>query len=117
MTLILWPSHANGATASETEMLRFAASGSKSHTVVPSSTRPVRGIAPAVNSSASASVVLPDTPWPTSTTLRIFAVGNVSTYDLPGWVVLLEPSAGAPRATRGAAGCYVRVHDRCPGGP
>src|SRR5262245_27848120 len=94
MTLILWPSHASGATARETEMLRFAASGSKSHTVVPSSTRPVRGIAPAVNSRASASVVLPDPPWPTSTTLRIFAVGNVSTYDLPGCVVLL--GAGHP---------------------
>ena len=59
-------------------------SGSKSQTVVPSSTRPVRGIAPAVNSRASASVVLPAPPWPTRATLRIFAVGNVFTYDLPG---------------------------------
>src|SRR3954470_15110807 len=89
MTLILWPSHVSGATASETEMLRFAASGSKSHTVVPSSTRPVRGIAPAVNNRASASVVLPDPPWPTNATFRIFAVGNVSTYDLPGCAWLL----------------------------
>ena len=82
-------------------MLRFASSGSKSHTVVPSSTRPVRGIAPAVNSRASASVVLPDPPWPTSTTLRIFAVGNVSTYDLPGCAALL----GAGQIRRWETGC------------
>src|SRR5690349_3564700 len=113
MTLILWPSHASGATARETEMFRFAASGSKSHTVVPSSTRPVLGIAPAVNSRASASVVLPDPPWPTSTTLRIFAVGNVSTYDLPGCVG--SPAPGTPGASE--TGCYARAHDRCPGGP
>src|SRR5689334_15793202 len=112
MTLILWPSHASGATARETEMFRFAASGSKSHTVVPSSTRPVLGIAPAVNSRASASVVLPDPPWPTSTTLRIFAVGNVSTCDLPGCFALL----GAGRILALEPGCYARAHDRCPGG-
>ena len=44
-----------------------------------SSTRPRRGIAPAVNSRASAREVLPAPPWPTRATLRIFAVGNVFT--------------------------------------
>src|SRR6476661_7868692 len=125
MTLILWPSHASGATASETEMFRFAASGSKSHTVVPSSTRPARGIVPAVNSRASASVVLPDPPWPTSTTLRIFAVGNVSPCDLPGCFVLLgagrflswSPDATHARMTdaRGV-GWYLDQAEHVPGG-
>ena len=43
----LWPSDSNGASASDTEMRRRASSGSKSQTVLPSSTRPTRGIAPA----------------------------------------------------------------------
>jgi hypothetical protein len=40
-------------------MPRAISSGSKSHTVDPSSTRPARVMAPARSSSASASVVLP----------------------------------------------------------
>ena len=51
-------------------------SGSWSQTVVPSSTRPSRLVAPAQWSSASASVVLPDPPWPTRATLRIFSGGK-----------------------------------------
>ena len=77
----LVPSSSNGASASDTEMRRRCSSGSKSQTVVPSSTRPRRGIAPAPSSSASASEVLPAPPWPTRATLRIFAVGNVFTHD------------------------------------
>ena len=45
--------------------------------VVPSSTLPIRGTAPAANSSASASVVLPAPPCPTSATLRILSDDTV----------------------------------------
>ena len=73
------PSSSNGASASDTEMRRRCSSGSKSQTVVPSSTLPRRGIAPAASRSASASDVLPAPPWPTRATLRMLAVGNVFT--------------------------------------
>ena len=39
----MWPSHSKGASASDTEMVRLCSSGSKSVTVVPSSTRPMPG--------------------------------------------------------------------------
>src|ERR1700738_4050242 len=58
-------------------MRRLTSSGSKSQVVVPSSPRPWRLIAPAQNSNASASVVLPAPPCPTSATLRIFAGGKL----------------------------------------
>ena len=58
-TLTLIPSKSKGASASETEIARLCSSGSKSQTVLPSSTRPILGIAPATKSSASVSVVLP----------------------------------------------------------
>src|SRR5579875_1455761 len=77
MRLILWPRHSKGATPSETLILRLTASGSKSVVVVPSSTRPCRVTAPEQKRSASASEVFPDPPWPTRTTLRIFAGGKL----------------------------------------
>ena len=43
-------------------------------TVVPRSTVPASLMAPDASSSASASVVLPDPPWPTSATVRILPV-------------------------------------------
>ncbi len=52
----------------------FCSSGSKSLTVVPLSTLPFALIAPAANSSASASVVLPLPACPTKATLRILSV-------------------------------------------
>ena len=70
-TLIFTPFHSTGAIASETEMPRRCSSGSWSETVLPSSTVPIRVIAPAVKSIASSSVVLPAPPWPTSRTLRM----------------------------------------------
>src|SRR6476620_1403176 len=73
MRLILWSFHSNGASANDRDRPRFCSSGSKSVTVVPSSTLPTRVVAPAQCSSASASVVLPDPPCPTSATLRIFS--------------------------------------------
>ena len=82
MTFTLCPSYSNGASASDTEMPRRCSSGSKSQVVLWSSTRPMRGIAPAVNSMASAREVLPAPPWPTRATLRNFEVGNVFTNPL-----------------------------------
>src|SRR6478672_2828808 len=76
MRLTLWPFHSKGATAKESEKPRACSSGSWSQTVVPSSTRPSRFVAPAMWRSASASVVLPDPPWPTIATLRIFSGGK-----------------------------------------
>src|SRR3954471_14190690 len=83
--LTLQPSYSNGASATDTEIDRFTSSASKSVVVVPSSTRPCRLMAPAQNSRASASVVLPAPPCPTSATLRIRAGGYVFTRHLtPG---------------------------------
>ena len=70
-TLIFTPFHSTGAIASETLMPFLISSGSKSLTVLPSSTWPIRVVAPVVNSMASSSVVLPEPPWPTSRTLRM----------------------------------------------
>src|SRR5437764_2169513 len=63
----------------DTEIVRFISSASKSVVVVPSSTRPWRLMVPLQNRSASVSVVFPAPPWPTSATLRILAGGNVFT--------------------------------------
>ena len=52
--LILWSRHSNGASDSDSDMPRSRSSGSWSQVVVPSSTRPRRGIAPAVCNKASA---------------------------------------------------------------
>ena len=70
-TLILTPFHSIGAIERETEMPLRCSSGSWSLTVLPSSTTPMRVIAPAVYNMASSRVVLPDPPWPTSRTLRM----------------------------------------------
>src|SRR5262252_752499 len=56
------------------ECLYSRSSGSESQTVLPRSTLPAAGIAPAFASSASASVVLPAPVWPTSATVRIASV-------------------------------------------
>ena len=56
-------------------MRRATSSGSLSRMLLPSSTRPARVVAPALASSASASVVLPEPLWPSSATLRILSVG------------------------------------------
>ena len=64
------PSRSNVPTARLSDSRRFCSSGSKSRWAVPSSTRPSRGMAPALNMSCSASVVLPAPTCPVSTTLR-----------------------------------------------
>ena len=56
---------------SETLMPFFVSSGSKSLTVLPSSTVPIRVVAPDAKSIASRSVVFPEPPWPTKRTLRM----------------------------------------------
>ena len=112
----LCPSSSNGASASETEIRRRCSSGSKSHTVVPSSILPRRLVAPAANSRASASEVLPAPPCPTRATLRMLAVGNVFIHNLPR--SRSRPVRGS--ASEPAAGCRCsraiigRAHARPP---
>src|SRR6267142_1118817 len=56
------------------ECLYSFSSGSKSQTVLPFSTLPAAGMAPALARSASARVVLPAPVWPTSATVRMDSV-------------------------------------------
>ena len=68
------PSTSKCSTDARSECCQDFSSGSKSLTVVPRSTLPSAGIAFARTSKASASVVLPDAPCPTSATVRMFSV-------------------------------------------
>jgi hypothetical protein len=61
-TFTLCPFHSHGTTERLTLNTRFCSSGSQSETVVPSSTRPSRVVAPVANSIPSASEVLPVLP-------------------------------------------------------
>ena len=60
-----------GTTLELSDALRRISSGSKSLAVVPSSTRPIRSVAPLMYSSASVSVVLPQPAWPATRMLRM----------------------------------------------
>src|SRR5215218_487921 len=71
MKLILVARWTTGAIAKEIERACDFSDSSKSQTVEPSWMVPARGMAPAVASSVSTRVVLPDPPGPTSTTFRI----------------------------------------------
>src|SRR5579884_891208 len=73
--LTLRSCHSKLDRAAEIDIWRAFSSGSESETVVPSITEPIRLIAPAWNSSASCSEVLPPPRWPTSATLRIRSAG------------------------------------------
>ena len=64
------------STEDRSECCQVFSSGSKSLTVVPRSTLPADWIAPALSSSASASVVLPDAPCPTSASVRMLVGGE-----------------------------------------
>src|SRR3981189_1714929 len=70
MRLFLCPRHSRGATARLTDIWRLSSSGSKSVVVLPSSTEPIRVMAPARNSKASLRVVLPAPPCENRATLR-----------------------------------------------
>src|SRR5581483_2679800 len=63
--------HSNEESVAEIDIWRSFSSASASDTVVPSSTVPSRLVAPAWNSRASCSEVLPLPRWPTRATLRI----------------------------------------------
>src|SRR4051794_28113042 len=76
------PSCSNGASAKEMDRCWRTSASSKSLTVLPSSTRPARGIVPVATRRASTSVVLPAPEWPTSTTLRI-RLGSSTVGALP----------------------------------
>ncbi len=93
-TFTLWSSCSNGAMDIDTEIPRRPSSGSKSETVLPSSTRPILGIAPVTKRSASARLVFPDPPWPTSATLRIFADGYTFKPVPPRSRLWRTPSSG-----------------------
>ena len=73
MTLILVEFHSAQARLAESVCLREISSVVLV-TVVPSSTRPRRGVAPAEWSRAAINWVLPAPPWPTTATLRILPV-------------------------------------------
>ena len=68
--LILVFFHSATAMAVEIVILRWISSSSKSVIVLPSSTRSRRLVAPEVNSNPAVSVVLPESPWPTTPTFR-----------------------------------------------
>ena len=71
MTFSVMPPVTHGASDSDIDMWWAISSGSKSHTVEPSSTFPCLVMAPVAKSRASARVVLPAPLWPTRATLRI----------------------------------------------
>lgn len=87
------------------EMARLCSSGSLSATVVPSSTRPAREIAPEHRASISTKVVLPAPAWPTKATFRIREDTNADKLHLtqcwPGGVVSCVGGAGQTSADRG----------------
>ncbi len=72
-TVILVPCQSSQAGVAASVCLRAMDSSSKSVGAVPSSTRPRRVVAPAVNRSAEMSWVLPEPLWPTTATLRMDA--------------------------------------------
>src|ERR1051325_6764389 len=69
--LILVFFHSATAMAVEIVILRWISSSSKSVIVLPSSTRVRRLVAPVVKSIPAVSVVLPESPWPTTPTFRM----------------------------------------------
>src|ERR1035437_683741 len=69
--------------AVEMVILREISSASKCVIVLPSSTRRRRLVAPAVNSNPAVSVVLPESPWPTTPTFRISLLSETFTELLP----------------------------------
>ncbi len=73
--LTLRSCQSNVATDAVIDICRAFSSGSVSEVVVPSTTEPMRLIAPASNSNASCSEVLPLPRWPTSATLRMRSAG------------------------------------------
>ncbi len=73
--LILRSPYSNEATLAPIDIPRSCSSGSKSETVVPSSTRPSRLTTPASNRSASQRLVFPLPRWPIRATFRIRSAG------------------------------------------
>ena len=110
--LTLTPSCSNGASDRLIERCWRASASSKSLTVVPSSTRPARGIVPVATSRASTSVVLPAPEWPTSTTLRI-RPGSSAVGALPAAPDALPPGT-CPWTCRPSGRLLVT---RCSGQP
>src|SRR6266511_2197992 len=100
--LILRSPYSKEATLAPMDMERSCSSGSKSETVVPSSTRPSRLITPASNSSASQRLVFPLPRWPIRATLRIRSAGlrAIPTQYMSPHTSDLVRSPGKARAKR-----------------
>src|ERR671910_30837 len=82
-----------GATASDSDILRFVSSGSVSHTELPSSVEPLRGITPARNNNASATDVLPLPLCPTNATFLMRSVDGLFNGGPPPDLVRLAAPA------------------------
>src|SRR3954469_9597259 len=79
--LILHLSHSQYAGVAVMDMCRAISSSSQEVVAEPSSTRPNRGVAPDVYSKAETREVFPEWEWPTTATLRRFALSYVFTRD------------------------------------
>ena len=78
--------HSATAIAVEMVILRWISSSSKSVMVFPSSTRKRRLVAPEANSIPEVSVVLPESPWPTTPTFRMSLLSYTFTKLAP-WLL------------------------------
>src|ERR671923_72334 len=83
MRLIFTPSLLREAMAMLMVMCRFCSSGSVSRMLVPSSTLPIRVVAPTAWRRDSTRLVLPDPPWPTTATFLIFVGSGDAITTLP----------------------------------
>src|SRR4051794_19518122 len=79
--LILHLSHSQYAGVAVMDISPEIFSSSQEGVAEPSSTRPSRGVAPEVYSKAETREVFPACEWPTTATLRRFALSYVFTRD------------------------------------
>src|SRR5919204_5207310 len=99
--LILRSANSNEATLAPIDISLSFSSGSKSQTVVPSSTRPRRLVTPASNSRASQRLVLPLPRCPIRATLRMRSAGLWATWPIYSLLAARYLRLAARRSTRG----------------
>src|SRR5215831_15487459 len=90
------------------DTFRCSSSGSKSITALPSSGRPSRVVAPAVNSIASASWLFPAPPCPTNATVRRRPISSTAIRGYLSWKNSSESGHG-PRPACGLRSSHI-VH-------
>src|SRR5262245_8014970 len=97
---------AAGCSAAVMLLFRRCSSGSVSKLDDPSSVRPSRVVAPAPKSSASATMVFPTPPCPTTTTLRtrVMSLGIVSSVAIVDDAQPIEREIFVDRRDRGRLG-------------